>query len=126
MAIAAPIPEISISLAPPELPSADPYSPFAESFSFDDVDDDFRPKHLTPPPTSARFKIRPLSPLRPIENTGKGLERDRFEALLKASRERNSVGSAKKTSDLRKEIALKTHKNKQGVWLSTSRPRVSH
>ena len=41
------------------------------------------------------------------------MERERFEALLKSSRERNT-GGLKKGSDLRKEIALKVHKNKQG------------
>ncbi len=44
--------------------------------------------------------------------SGKGLERGRFEALLRASRERNTAASAKKT-DLRKEVALKAHRNKQ-------------
>jgi hypothetical protein len=70
---------------------------------------------LTPPPTSTRF--RQLSPLRPSDAlvTGQGLERERFEALLKASKERNSAVGAKKGNDLRKEIALKAHGRKQGA-----------
>ena len=47
--------------------------------------------------------------------TGKGLERERFDALLKASRERNAAVGSKKQTDLRKEIALKVHRNKQGA-----------
>jgi hypothetical protein len=43
----------------------------------------------------------------------KGLERDRFDMLLKASRERHTAVGAKKAQDLRKEIALKAHKTKQ-------------
>ncbi|KII93340.1 hypothetical protein PLICRDRAFT_26598 [Plicaturopsis crispa FD-325 SS-3] len=107
-----PIPEISISLAPPEPAAAEPYSPFSWASMSDD--DSFRPQHLTPPPVSSP-RSRQLSPLRPADApvTGKGLERERFEALLKASRERNSSVGAKKATDLRKEIALKTHKSKQ-------------
>jgi hypothetical protein len=78
-------------------------------FSRKDDGEGYRPIHLSPPPTNAQFK-KPLSPLRPIDNmptSGKGLERERFEALLKASRERNAMVGAKKTNDLRKEIALK-------------------
>ena len=58
-----------------------------------------------------------LSPLRPVDVpvTGKGLERERFEALLRASKERNAALGGKKDVDLRKEIALKAHKTKQGM-----------
>ncbi|KAG5639380.1 hypothetical protein H0H81_003524 [Sphagnurus paluster] len=60
-----------------------------------------------------RFK-KPLSPLRPADTQpAKGLERQRFEALLLASRERNAALGSKKAGDLRKEIALKAHKTKQ-------------
>jgi hypothetical protein len=57
-----------------------------------------------------------LSPLRPPDSPVKatGLERERFEAMLKASKERSAAVGAKKEADLRKEIALKTHKSKQG------------
>jgi len=110
------VPEISVSLAPEESLAPEPYSPFSwasVNVGHDD-DDNFRPVHLTPPPTSTRF-VKQLSPLRPSDSpvTGQGLERERFEALLKASKERNSAVGAKKGTDLRKEIALKAHGRKQ-------------
>lgn len=108
-------PQISISLAPPDDPVVEPYSPFNPA-TFNDEDDSFRPKHLTPPPTQLQFGgPRQLSPLRPLDtvNRGQGLERDRFEALLQATRERNIAVGAKKSNDLRKELALKAHKTKQ-------------
>lgn len=110
------VPQISISPPPPEEPLPEPYSPFARTFTFADDDDAFRPQHLTPPPTHTRF-AKQLSPLRPSEATvtGQGLERERFETLLQASKERNLLVGGKKTLDLRKEIALKAHKNKQGM-----------
>ncbi|KAK0465373.1 uncharacterized protein EV420DRAFT_1744484 [Desarmillaria tabescens] len=114
MAIAVPLPQISISPAPPQEESEEPFSPFAwATVSPDGEKDSFRPSHLSPPPANGRF-VRQLSPLRPLEApvSGKGLERGRFEALLRASRERNKAASAKKT-DLRKEVALKAHRNKQ-------------
>lgn len=113
------IPQISISPAPPEEPVVEPYSPFSSTLTLSD-DDAFRPQHLTPPPTLTRFG-KPLSPLRPCGDTAptKGLERERFEALLQASRERNSAVGPKKAGDLRREIALKAHKNKQGMFLHT-------
>jgi hypothetical protein len=108
------VPQISISLAPPEAPVIEPYSPFSATISTPLDDNAFRPVLLTPPPSLTRFG-KPLSPLRPCEETvaAKGLERERFEALLQASRERNVAFGAKKAGDLRKEIALKAHKNKQ-------------
>ncbi|KAF8922359.1 hypothetical protein CPB85DRAFT_1267158 [Mucidula mucida] len=113
MAIAIPIPQISISPAPPQESLDEPFSPFP--WATPDADDSFRPMHLTPPPATAKF-VRQLSPLRPADASGKvqgkGLEPERFEALLKASRERNAVVVAKRT-DLRKEVALKAHKSKQ-------------
>lgn len=45
----------------------------------------------------------------------KGLERSRFDMLLNASRERQAAVGAKKGQDLRKEVALKAHKTKQGL-----------
>lgn len=115
------VPEISISLAPPEEPIPEPFSPFSTSgFSTpctpatpEDMDG-FRPMLLSPPPTSPYFP-RQLSPLRPadVPVRGKGIERERFEQLLKASRERNAVLGGKRSPDLRKEIAIKVHKNKQ-------------
>ncbi|KAF8973754.1 hypothetical protein BDZ97DRAFT_1634426, partial [Flammula alnicola] len=104
------IPQISISPAPPEEYYPEPSSPF-RSISFATPDDGFRPTHLTPPPTVTNFK-RPLSPLNPADAvpTGKGLENDRFQALLSASK---AYSGGKRAVDLRKEIALKVHKNKQ-------------
>jgi len=108
--IDSPIPQISISLAPPEEPLIELNSPLAFPIY---NDNGFRPAHLTPPPTVTTFK-RQQSPLRLVDDgTGKGLQSDRFQALLKASKDRNSSVMVKKTSDLRKEIALKVHKNKQ-------------
>ncbi|RDB29101.1 hypothetical protein Hypma_015323 [Hypsizygus marmoreus] len=109
------IPHISISPAPADEPQVEPYSPFSSSTRASPLgDDSFRPVHLTPPPTLTRFH-KQLSPLRPHDDPipGKGLERERFEALLQASRERNAAFGGKKAGDLRKEIALKAHKNKQ-------------
>lgn len=117
------VPEISISLAPPEEPHAEPFSPIPTSgFSIPttpEEQDSFRPMLLTPPPSvSPRFP-KQLSPLRPSDSpvSGKGLERERFEELLKTSRERNAAMGGKRSPDLRKEIALKVHRNKQGKEL---------
>ncbi|KAI0757157.1 hypothetical protein C8Q80DRAFT_1215863 [Daedaleopsis nitida] len=109
-----PVPEISISLASPEEPSPEPFSPFSECSFLSDDSDSFRPTLLSPPPPSA-ISPRQLSPLRPKDApvTGKGLERERFEVLLQASRDRNAAVGSKKPTDLRKEIALKVHKSKQ-------------
>ncbi|KAI0724394.1 hypothetical protein C8T65DRAFT_563612 [Cerioporus squamosus] len=110
-----PVPEIAISPASPEEPCPEPFSPFSQCSFLSDDSDSFRPTLLSPPPPSA-ISPRQLSPLRPKDApvTGKGLERERFEALLQASRERNAaLGSKKPPTDLRKEIALKVHKSKQ-------------
>lgn len=110
-----PVPEISISLASPEEPVPEPFSPFAQCSFLTDNQDSFRPALLSPPPSSM-VSPRQLSPLRPkdVPVTGKGLERERFEALLQASRDRNAAIGSKKHTDLRKEIALKVHRSKQG------------
>lgn len=118
MVLASSLPLISISPAPPLEPIVEPFSPFPKVVTVDD-EDSFRPRHLTPPPTHTKFSTFLPSPLRSSEFdnssilAGKGLERERFEALLKASRERNCMMGLKKGNDLRKEIALKVHKNKQ-------------
>jgi len=110
------IPKISISPAPPEDPVLDPTSPFTSlAFAGQIADTDgFRPSHLTPPLTPTSLK-RALSPLIPTQDTanGRGLDSQRFQALLNATRER---GTHKKHVDLRKEIALRVHKNKQGMF----------
>ncbi|KAI0050678.1 hypothetical protein FA95DRAFT_548674 [Auriscalpium vulgare] len=110
-----PVPQISISPAPPTESLPEPYSPFATQYPESvQHDDGYRPALLSPPPViSPRFHRQP-SPLRPSDDVaGKGLERERFEALLASSRERNSSSTGKRAPDLRKEIALKTHKSKQ-------------
>lgn len=69
---------------------------------------------LSPP--SAKHLSPLCPPDTPVNN--KGLERERFEALLHASRERNALVGAKKPVDLRKEIARRVHTNKLGLSLS--------
>ncbi|KAF9270415.1 hypothetical protein L218DRAFT_952550 [Marasmius fiardii PR-910] len=119
MVLASSLPLISISPAPPDEPIVEPFSPFPKVKVVVDDDDSFRPRHLTPPPSHTKFSTFLPSPLRSSElddssaPAGKGLERERFEALLRASRERNGTMGSKKGNDLRKEIALKVHKNKQ-------------
>lgn len=132
-----PVPEISISLAPPEESFKEPFSPFTTTGSTPSPptpvpqdDDGFRAMLLSPPPTvSPRFP-RQLSPLRPDDAPikGKGLERARFEELLKTSRERNVAVGGKRSPDLRKEIAIKVHKTKQGMFISclTSTSAIDH
>ena len=113
------IPRISISPPPPEDPVFEPYSPF-KAIVFPSVQDDgFRPVHLTPPPTLTRFK-KPFERVEPVteDKLKRGLESERFQALLKATKERNAAADAKKVVSLRKELALKVHKNKQGLSLT--------
>ncbi|OCH96555.1 hypothetical protein OBBRIDRAFT_765407 [Obba rivulosa] len=113
------VPEISISLAPPEDPVPEPFSPFSPTGPFAPLtpidDDGFRPTLLTPPPMVSPMSHKQLSPLRPTDAlaAGRGLERERFEALLRASKERNAALGGRKEVDLRKEIAIKAHKTKQ-------------
>lgn len=107
------LPEISISHAPSQEHQAEPYSPFGESFTkVKQNPDAYRPALLTPPPGSIP---KTLSPLRPVDtvNEGTGMQRERFESLLKASRLRQSAVPAKKDNGLLREISLKAHKNKQ-------------
>lgn len=124
MAFAAPsVPSISISLALPDEPPVEPFSPFDTQppSPFSSQDDSYRPSLLSPPPViSPRFYRQP-SPLRPVDTlpAGKGLDRGQFEALLASTRERNA--SAKKEPNLRKELALKAHKSKQSTLSSDYR-----
>jgi len=116
-----PIPSIEISLAPPEEIPEEPYSPFSSlSTSFVDDPDSPRSALLLPPPViSPNQRERPLNPSllgpspRGLPRTGgKGLDKERFESLLRATRERNAT-PGKRAVDLRKEVALKAHKSKQ-------------
>ncbi|EIM83360.1 uncharacterized protein STEHIDRAFT_159945 [Stereum hirsutum FP-91666 SS1] len=108
------LPQISISSAPPTSPpSAEPFSPFSGSQLLSvEVQDSYRPSLLSPPPMHPP-KIS--SPLRPVDGNAlkKGIDQDRFQALLTATKERNATSTSRKSADLRKEIALKTHKSKQ-------------
>lgn len=104
------VPKISISPAPPEVPAVEPYSPFAFIPRVQIVDNDsFRPVLLTPPPTVHHFKREDAKKHLIDDFRGIGLESQRFQQLLKATRERNSAGG------LRKELAVKIQKNKQGM-----------
>ncbi|KAM6498283.1 hypothetical protein JOM56_006231 [Amanita muscaria] len=107
------IPQISISPAPPLEPVVEPYSPFA-SIKYSDDDDGFRSRLLTPPPSSS-FGHRSTPPSSGSDSDeerfdyNEGLDCNRFEALLQATRERN----ARKGPDLRREVTLRAHRTKQ-------------
>ncbi|KAK2461766.1 hypothetical protein APHAL10511_006229 [Amanita phalloides] len=109
------VPEISVSPAPPQEPINEPYSPFS-SIKYPDNDDGFRPRLLTPPPSSSLRTRHSSSPCSGGYNSdeerfdyNEGLDRYRFEALLQATRERN----ARRPPDLRREVTLKAHNAKQ-------------
>ena len=117
-----PVPEIAISPAPPQESLPEPFSPFAAShpptptLSPAAEDDGYRSSLLSPPPVMSTRFLRQQSPLIPDSakaNSGQGLDADRFQRLLAASKERNTALVGKKAPDLRKEIAIKTHKSKQ-------------
>lgn len=110
------LPEICISPAPPSEEFVEPFSPFDNvKFAVRDNEDHYRPALLSPPPTTPMSIPRHLSPLSPEDAPvkGQGLERERFEKLLQSSRERSAALGSKKAPDLRKELAVKTHKSKQ-------------
>ncbi|KIJ68234.1 hypothetical protein HYDPIDRAFT_179421 [Hydnomerulius pinastri MD-312] len=108
-----PLPYICVSPASPERQYPEPYSPFPSAEADPEGDDGFRAKHLTPPPL-ATASPRHSSPLRPANcPIPKGLNREQFDLLLKASRERKALLGSQKTVDLRKELALKNQRNKQ-------------
>jgi len=96
------VPKISISPAPPDEPAVEPYSPFMFIPQVSVDDDGFRPVLLTPPLTVHHIKLEGAKKHDP---RGIGLESQRFQELLKATREKHSVG-------LRKELAMKIQKNK--------------
>lgn len=112
------VPQIAISYASPiSPPSAEPFSPFSGSQLLAvECQDSYRPSLLSPPPMHPP-KIS--SPLRPVDSNAmkKGIDQSRFQALLAATKERNATNTGKKSADLRKEIALKTHKSKQSASL---------
>jgi len=100
------VPRISISPAPPQDPVIEPYSPFA-SIKYPDHHDAFRPRLLTPPPSSPLRSCS--SPEDEDCDYNEGLDSQRFQALLQATRERN----ARKQHDLRREVTLRAHQTKQ-------------
>jgi len=110
------LPEIFISPPPPSEHLAEPFSPFDNvRFTIEDDVNNYRPALLSPPPTMPASIPRHLSPLSPPDApvNGQGLERERFEQLLKTSRERSAALGHKKSPDLRKELAVKAYKSKQ-------------
>jgi hypothetical protein len=110
------LPEICISPPPPSENLAEPFSPFDNvHFAIAEDEDNFRPALLSPPPSMFMPIPKHLSPLSPPDAPvkGQGLERERFEQLLKSSRERSAALGNKKSPDLRKELALKAYKSKQ-------------
>ncbi|KAF9650673.1 hypothetical protein BDM02DRAFT_3092649 [Thelephora ganbajun] len=110
------LPEICISPPPPSQNFVEPFSPFDNvHFAVGEDEDAFRPALLSPPPSIPMSIPRHLSPLPPSDAPvkGQGLERERFERLLKSSRERSAALGHKKSPDLRKELAVKSYKSKQ-------------
>lgn len=113
------LPEISISYASStNTPSAEPFSPFSGTqLLCVENQDSYRPSLLSPP---AMHPPKVSSPLRPVDGNAiqKGIDQSRFQALLAATKERNATSTGRKSADLRKEIALKTHKSKQSAFTS--------
>lgn len=105
-----PIPFISISPAPEEDPIVEPFSPFSALPIPQSNQNGFRPSHLTPPTSITSFK-RSLSSLHPAPAVGQGLEIQKFQVLLAASKQRNVSGKSNQSVEFRKEIAKKAHKN---------------
>src|SRR5260221_12479481 len=114
------VPRISVSPPPPEDPPVEPYSPFAFIPQVLVDNDSFRPVLLTPPSTV--HYLKPEGHKR-REARGIGLESQRFQQLLKATRERKAA------VHLRKELAIK---NNQGIFsfatdrgIQSSKPLLS-
>jgi len=101
------IPFISISPAPEEDPIVEPFSPFSALSVPPSDRNAFRPSHLTPPTTITSFK-RSLSPFHPAPAVGKGLESQKFQVLLAATKQRKV---SNQSVEFRKEVAMKAHKN---------------
>lgn len=110
MSLSSPIPFISISPPPEEDPIVEPFSPFSALPVPPTDQNAFRPSHLTPPATITSFK-RSLSPLHPIPADGQGLESQKFQILLAASKHRKVSAGSDQSVNFRKEIAIRAHKN---------------
>lgn len=129
------LPVIEISLAPPVESQPEPYSPFTPTMkasfandlhihdSSDDSDgiESYRPSLLSPPPPASAWpRTRAAGPMMRKSTqlgAGVGLAEEEFQALLRAAKERPTG----KKQDLRREVALKAHKSKQGAHFSSSR-----
>ena len=111
-----PIPFISISPAPQEDPIEEPFSPFSALAAPSCDQNGFRPSHLSPPITVTSLK-RSFSHLNPVPVVGQGLESQRFQNLLAASKQRNVSGGSNQSVEFRKEIAMKAHKTKHCMSL---------
>jgi hypothetical protein len=107
-----PIPFISISPAPEEEPIAEPFSPFSAIRIPPSDQNAFRPSHLTPPTTITSFK-RSFSHFHSVALPERGLESQKFQVLLAASKQRKALGQSgfNQSVNFRKEIAIKAHKN---------------
>jgi len=105
------IPSISISPAPEQDPIKEPFSPFSALPVRPSNQDGFRSSHLTPPTSITSFK-RSYSPLNPVPAIGQGLENQKFQVLLAASKQRKVPGGSNQSVEFRKEIAMKAHKNR--------------
>ena len=107
------VPSIEISFAPVQESVPEPTSPFAP-FNKSFVDNDkisYRPMHLSPPPTLSPSPLRSLS-----SPTDVGFQRDQ---LSRSQKDRMIPTGTRKGPDLRKEVALKAHKSKQGALYSS-------
>jgi hypothetical protein len=123
------LPEICISPPPPTESFVEPFSPFDNiKFAVEEDVNNYRPALLSPPPNVPMSAPKHLSPLSPedVPVKGQGLERERFEMLLKSSRERSAALGHRKAPDLRKELALKTYKSKQSETLRLVVSAVRH
>ncbi|KIY63641.1 hypothetical protein CYLTODRAFT_457927 [Cylindrobasidium torrendii FP15055 ss-10] len=111
MAVAVlPVPQISISPAPPQDILDDAHALALSWPAMPEDEDGFRAKLLTPPPDVNTFGRR-ISPLA-NKPKGNGIDSERFQSMLKATRER-AAPVISKPADLRKEVAIRAHKNKQ-------------
>jgi len=104
-----PIPYISISPAPEEDPIVEPFSPFSALPVPPSDQNGFRPSYLTPPISITSFK-HSYSPLHPVPAVGQGLENQKFQVLLAASKQTKVPGGSNQSVEFRKEIAMKAHK----------------
>lgn len=102
-----PIPSISVQLVPSTEPLG--LEPILDT---NDMEDGPRPRHLLPPPVCHPLRFE--GPSRELPADKKGMVKGKIDDLVRLSRERTNMMSAKKSVDLRKEVAIKVHHAKQG------------